>query len=61
MRLLVYIDQQGVEKVELEHKTVEEREQAHRLFITLRTELEKLDSLAKAAAGVADDAAGYVE
>jgi hypothetical protein len=49
MRLIVYVDQQGVERVELEHATPEEREQAHKLYLALRADIEKIDATAKAA------------
>jgi hypothetical protein len=54
-RLIVYVDPAGVEKVELEHATPEERERVHKMFIALRHEIERLDAVVKAAGVVGDE------
>lgn len=59
MRLIVYLDLGGVEKVEIEHATPEEREQTHRLYASLRVAIEQLDiSVKKHAPKVAGCAGG---
>jgi hypothetical protein len=55
MRLLIVIDAQGVEKIQLIHANEAERNFAHKLYLALRAEIERLDSAAKAVAGVEDD------
>ena len=57
MRVGIYCDSQGVEKIELMHASDSEREQAHKLYLALRGEIEKLDVAAKAVAEVAGDGA----
>jgi hypothetical protein len=50
MRLLIYVDLLGIEKIELEHATPEERALSHKLYESLRAEIEKLNSVAQVAA-----------
>jgi hypothetical protein len=49
MRLLIYINGQGVEGVELTHAGEREREQVHSLYILLQPEIARLDAAVKAA------------
>jgi hypothetical protein len=49
MRVVIHCDENGIERVEITHSTEAEREQAHRLYESLRAAIEKLDSAAKVA------------
>lgn len=47
MRVVIFCDENGVEKVEIEHANERERRQAYSLYQSLRAELERLDTAAK--------------
>jgi hypothetical protein len=51
MRLLIYLDLHGVERIELTHagESEREREQVHSLYILLQPEIARLDAAVKAA------------
>jgi hypothetical protein len=55
MRIVIFLDPVGVEKVEL-LAPVSEQQQAHKLFDSLRVAIEQLDEAVKGRAEVAENA-----